>query len=194
MKPFSAMGRSVIPKTRKEVLPSIVVQLLAYNPETGELFWRERERKWFKSDRAFKVWNSRFAGKPAFTSICHYGYREGALFNMTFKLHRVAAAIMNGVWPDVVDHIDGDPLNNAWENLRAVDQSSNMRNQKQHNSNTSGVTGVTWDASKKKWAASVWVNNKRKHLGRFENLRDAAEARALANEKYGFHENHGRTE
>jgi hypothetical protein len=183
----------MIPQKREQVTPIIVAELLAYNPDTGELFWRKRDRIWFKSDGVHKAWNARFSGKPAFTSICHYGYREGAIFNMTFKLHRVAAAIMDGEWPEVIDHIDGNPLNNVWDNLRTVDQSANMRNQKQHASNTSGVTGVTWDASKNKWAASIWLNNKRKHLGRFETLQEAASARSAANKENGFHQNHGRT-
>lgn len=42
----------------------------------------------------------------------------------------------------VVDHIDGNPLNNSVFNLRLVDISKNRRNCKMLNTNSSGHTGV----------------------------------------------------
>lgn len=45
----------------------------------------------------------------------------------------------------VIDHIDGDPINNKIENLRLVSQSTNMKNRLfdyMQSNNTSGITGV----------------------------------------------------
>jgi hypothetical protein len=47
----------------------------------------------------------------------------------------------------VVDHIDGNPLNNTRDNLRLVDQHVNTLNRGMSRTNTSGVTGVCRDDS-----------------------------------------------
>jgi hypothetical protein len=39
--------------------------LLDYNPETGALTWKPRDRWWFIDDHQWKVWNAKFAGQKA---------------------------------------------------------------------------------------------------------------------------------
>ena len=56
--------------------------------------------------------------------------------------HRAAFLFMTGSIPDTIDHIDGDPGNNAWCNLRAATHAQNMKNRKIPSHNTSGVKGV----------------------------------------------------
>ena len=51
-------------------------------------------------------------------------------------------------------------------------------------SNTSGVTGVMWDKSRKKWKAEITFKGTVYKLGRFENKEDAIKARKDAEEKY----------
>lgn len=48
---------------------------------------------------------------------------------------------------------------------------------KKKKNNKSGVTGVYWDKRRRKWAASIKVKRKSHHLGYFDSLEDAAEAR-----------------
>lgn len=50
-------------------------------------------------------------------------------------------------------------------------------------SNTSGVTGVSWDKSRQKWSASIIFKKKIYYLGRYENKEDAIKARKEAEEK-----------
>jgi len=50
--------------------------------------------------------------------------------------------------------------------------------------NTSGVTGVSWDKSRNKWEAHIKLNQKKKHLGRYNNFEDAVKARKEAENKY----------
>lgn len=50
-------------------------------------------------------------------------------------------------------------------------------------SNTSGVTGVTWDKSKEKWMAQIVFKGKTYNLGRYLNKEDAVKARKEAEEK-----------
>lgn len=50
--------------------------------------------------------------------------------------------------------------------------------------NTSGVTGVSWDKSRNKCLAQIVFQGKKYHLGRFDKKEDAVEARKKAEEKY----------
>ena len=49
------------------ITQEIIRKLLDYDPETGKLTWRARDRKWFKSDRDCNAWNAKLSGKEAFT-------------------------------------------------------------------------------------------------------------------------------
>lgn len=51
-------------------------------------------------------------------------------------------------------------------------------------SNTSGVTGVSWNSKKEKWVAQIWFKGHLYYLGRFDNKNDAIKARKEAEKKY----------
>ena len=51
-------------------------------------------------------------------------------------------------------------------------------------SNTSGVRGVCWDASKKKWAAHIGFQSRRIKLGCYNTIEEAAAVRKAAEEQY----------
>lgn len=166
--------------------------LLSYNPTTGELFWKQRPRSRFTSDRACSTWNSRYAGQPAFTAVDRKGYRVGGINDQTYRASRVIYKLVHGIDADQVDHEDGNRQNNRLLNLRDVSGLDNQRNMKRPSNNTSGVIGVSWDTAKNKWTARIKVNGKTIHLGRFSELADAAAARKQAEQQHGFHPNHGR--
>lgn len=42
--------------------------------------------------------------------------------------------------------------------------------------NTSGITGVSWDSSRKKWLAQIRIDGKKKNLGRYCSQEDARNA------------------
>lgn len=46
--------------------------------------------------------------------------------------------------------------------------------------NTSGVRGVSWDKNRQKWAATIVFKGKTYHLGRYNNIEDAAAVRKEA--------------
>lgn len=92
----------------------------------------------------------------------------------TLKLHRFLTNCPDGL---VVDHINGNTLDNTSYNLRVCTQSENGQNRKDLNvNNTSGLRGVTFSAKHDKWAASVMVNRKRIHLGLFDDKQMAGQA------------------
>ncbi len=178
--------------------PELLRKLLRYDPETGKLFWRCRPVELFTDGRhsAGRVcarWNTRYAGREAFTALDSFGYRVGAILNRRVSAHRVIWAMVHGVWPaDVMDHIDGDPDNNILNNLKSTTQSVNMRNRKRPSDNTSGAVGVDWHKPKVAWRARIRDNGRNIHLGYFSDKADAITVRKAAEVKYGYSPTHGR--
>lgn len=169
----------------------IVKEFLDYDPETGKLTWRERDRKWFTSDRTCNSWNVRFPRKEAFTSLNNGGYLEGKILGKYYKAHRVIWLWMTGEWPkEQVDHINHDRTDNRWCNLREASRLENYRNQSQYKNNKSGCTGVCKQGLK--WYTQIAVDGKNVYLGRYNSYDDAVAIRKEAEVKYGFHNNHGK--
>jgi hypothetical protein len=75
---------------------------------------------------------------------------------------------------EIVDHIDGNGLNNSRSNLRIATNSQNMCNRNAPVSNTTGVKGVYWRKGAGKWEASIKHLGKRTYLGLFTSIQDAA--------------------
>lgn len=105
----------------------------------------------------------------------YIGWIDGKYRYKRLYLHRI---IMKAGPGDIVDHINGDPLDNRRCNLRVVTQHINMqnRNRKPHARNTSGYRGVVWSKEKGKWAARAKLDGKRKFIGYFASPEAAAEA------------------
>ena len=126
-------------------------------------------------------------GRIKKTQINGHGYYYVQLFEigkrMTGKrIHRLLAEIFHPNYDKkkCVDHIDGDITNNKLSNLRWVTHEENMQNRKKHSNNRSGITGVYWYKTLQKWQASITLNGKTKHLGRYEMLHEAVRARKYA--------------
>lgn len=97
-------------------------------------------------------------------------------------LHR---AILNAPEGCEVDHIDGNGLNCQRYNLRLATPTENRRNRGKPMTNTSGYKGVYWDTIDRKWKAEICVGGgKKKTIGRFSTIEEAADAYRKAAEKY----------
>jgi hypothetical protein len=111
--------------------PTVLPTIFDCDFSTGELRWKPRPVELFADERACKMWNTRFAGKRALTTISFYGYPHGALFNRGTLAHRVIWALAHGRWPEgQIDHINGNRADNRLCNLREVKPSDNQRNMK----------------------------------------------------------------
>ena len=163
--------------------------LLDYDPDTGLLSWRERPREMFSSDGQHSGWNKKYAGKPALNSYSKGVARVGSIFGKMFLAHRVIWFLVHGVWPDTIDHINGDPSDNRLINLRNVTQADNARNMKRSKLNKSGITGVRQEPSGN-WSAHIGEGGKSRRIGTFPTIEMAAQARAQA--AVHFHQNHGK--
>jgi hypothetical protein len=83
----------------------------------------------------------------------------------------------------VVDHINGDTHDCRKYNLRVCSVKENIRNSKPQGG-TSNYKGVSYDKSRDKWSASIKVDRKSIHLGRFSGEEDAAKAYDSAAKEY----------
>ena len=169
-------------KTIESVLPpGELATRVSYDPLTGILIFKPKDG----CDRLTKTWNSRFAGKVAGSKV-HGGYLELNLSvaSTTYRLraHRIAWALMTGEWLSReydIDHINGDPSDNSWVNLRRCLHHQNMRNQSRSVANTTGYKGVAERRDMKSgaiWQARITVGGKTQCLGHFDTAEDAARA------------------
>ena len=96
-------------------------------------------------------------------------------------LHRM---IMDCPEDMVIDHINHDKLNNCRSNLRIVTNQQNQMNKGKQKTNKSGVIGVDWYKRCEKWRAEIRFNNKKIHLGYFDDFEEASRVRKEAEKKY----------
>lgn len=107
---------------------------------------------------------------------------DGTLLDSTIRMH-ILIMNSNPILYDV-DHINHNIRNNRKENLRVILHNENLMNTKLYSNNTTGVKGVYWDKSRKKWMACITAYKKTYHLGRFDNFDDAVKARKEAEIQY----------
>lgn len=88
----------------------------------------------------------------------------------TVIMHRV---IMNAGGNEIIDHINGDGLDNRKENLRVVSNRANLNNR--HSKKKSKYPGIYF-SKKKRWIARITINGKRKYIGSFKNEKEAYKA------------------
>ena len=74
----------------------------------------------------------------------------------------------------MVDHKDGNPLNNKRDNLRLCTPSQNTKNSRIRSDNSSGFKGVRKKG--KKWLAHITYEGKKRPLGSYSDKIEAAKA------------------
>ena len=149
-----------------------------YNPETGDFHRKTRQ--------------GIYAPGLVNNAPNKDGYIPMKVEGKIYVAHRLAYLYMLGRFPSRdMDHINHTKTDNRWVNLRAVTPAENARNQPLMKRNTSGVCGVYWLKKSRCWRASIKTKGKRISVGRFKCFKDAVAARHAAEEKYGFHPNHG---
>ena len=154
-------------------LVKLISSSLSYDSQSGDIFWKQANSNRIKiGDKAGYV------GEDKRISI--------RLGNKLYKAHRLIWLLTYGKWPEgVIDHVDGNPLNNRLSNLRDVPQSVNTHNhRKARSNNTSGLLGVCRRDDIGKFQAKIQVMGKVIFLGTFMTAEEAHEAYLTAKRKY----------
>jgi hypothetical protein len=115
-----------------------------------------------------------------------YAQRHGKQYGL---LHRVVLARVLGrslVRGEVVDHINGDGLDNRRTNLRIATYPENQWNSKKHIDNVTGYKGVRFQKRINRWEAKITAQGVCYFLGSFDSPEKAYEAYcAKAKELFG---------
>lgn len=122
--------------------------------------------------------------------------RVGKTIKLNFTFKKIRKELTHWIWfymtgqfpKGVVDHIDGNKRNNAWDNLRDVTQAVNLSNKHMaQKNNTSGYLGVS--AHQGKYKARIKVNGKQIVLWPFDTPEEAHHA--YLNERAKHHPTKG---
>ena len=112
------------------------------------------------------------------------GYRMIRFNKQSYFEHTLIFILFNDYRPTEIDHINGIRNDNRIENLREATSSQNQYNTKLLKRNTSGVKGVNWHKTSKKWEVRIGVNNKRICLGVYDDIELAELVAQEARHKY----------
>lgn len=139
---------------RREITQAELKENLHYNPETG-VFTR-------------KIANARRVKVGDVAGCSRYdGYVTICINSKPYFAHRLAWLYMTGADPrEVIDHINGNPADNRFCNLREANNQQNIHNQtKPPKNNTTGYLGVSFSKRDSKYIAHIKINGKAKHIG-----------------------------
>lgn len=110
------------------------------------------------------------------------GYANGSNNQIgTVRLHRYILSVPKD---KQVDHINRNKLDNRKSNLRIVTNQQNQFNRGLNKNNTSGIKGVHFNKSCKKWCCQITHNGKIVHSELFDNLELAIAKRKSLEDKY----------
>ena len=165
--PFSFCEIAV--RRRRRVTRARLRALLHYDRETGEFRWRERTSP--------RVHAGLIAG-----TLNRDRYRLIAIDGRSYPAHRLAWLYMTGQWCSLmIDHRDGNPSNNRWNNLRRATRSQNSANRRVSRNNTWGLKGVSLHRGR--WCATICKKGRKHFLGCFSTPQAAHAAYVKAARK-----------
>lgn len=133
--------------------------LFSYDPMTGEFLWKDGHRKGLRADYKLKS-----------------GYRKIGIKKYPYEAHRLAWVYMTGRWPERIDHVDLDPSNNAFKNLREALPWQNNANVQGRGSCKKGVTRHKGG----RYQAQIKLGGRNFYLGLFDTEDEANAAYAGA--------------
>jgi hypothetical protein len=145
-----------------------------YDPILGHLLFRTG------LTRLGKCCGSKRIGKRCGSEVAT-GYSKTTISGTQLLIHRLIWILHNGDIPDsmIIDHIDGNRLNNRIENLRVCTSNENLFNSGLSAGNKSGAKGVyrrVLTSGLVRYTVKISVENKVFRLGHFNTLELASVA------------------
>ena len=171
----------------RKLTQAFVKSILNYDIDSGDFYWLPKEPSMFNDgfgrytkERNCKIFNSKFAGKLAGNLVD----RTHIIISINYtkhEAHRLAWFYITGYYPKEgeIDHIDRNPLNNKFSNLRLATIAQQNMNQSKFKTKdgvpcSSIYKGVSWNKGKQKWRARIVFDKKEIHLGYFIDEKEAA--------------------
>ena len=111
-------------------------------------------------------------------------YYEVHIDGQKYLVHRLVWFYSYGVWPNIIDHRDGNTRNNSLKNLREVTVAQNSLNKKRSKNNLCGAKNVSYKQDRNKYAVNLDVDGKPKHIGHYPTIELAKIAATEARIKY----------
>lgn len=134
----------------------------------------------------YKDGRKRFYKGKVLSPTMTKGYKQAALMmkgrHKSFRISQLVAMAFLGHEPDglklVIDHIDGNKLDDRVENLRIVTNRANASTCFRTNNGTfsSEYLGAHWHINSLKWNSSIYYDGIYVYLGSFDNEADASDA------------------
>jgi len=144
--------------------PSEIRQFFSYDADNGELRWR--------------IDNARAKAGNLAGYVCT---KEGGRVKVSFRYktiwaHQIIWVLQTGKWPSFpIDHINQNPSDNRWCNLRVATYAQNSGNNRKH-ANKYGYRGVFLIKHTGKFGARVVVEKKVHYIGSYATPELAFEA------------------
>jgi len=140
------------------------------------LYYDQLTGWFFHKNHGIPAWDAKWAGKKAGT-LDAKGRCQLWILGKAYRAHRIAWLYMTGSFPkSEIDHINCDPLDNRWENLRLATRS--QQNQNKRPMRAWPPKGVYWHKQSGMWRAKIGKISK--HLGLFDCPAAASIAYQLA--------------
>lgn len=151
-------------------------EVLLYESSTGVFVWT-KPSKFHRS----------LVGKPAGTVVTSNGkrYISIGINGVYHRAHRLAWLYVYGIVPEMIDHVNGDSLDNRISNLKECDYAMNNQNSKRKKKPNGLPLGVR-ATPKGRFQARISVNKRKLHLGTFDTAELASKAYLSARNKYHY--------
>ena len=149
---------------------------IKYDPETGDFFWRKDSKRRKAGEKAGWVDKAKSGNK----------YLKITINGKKYSAHRLAWMIMNGNADlcGIIDHKDGNGLNNKWNNLRLSTHALNNKNCRY--ANGSGIKGIY-----ERVTYLVYIGENQ-YVGSYNDFFEACCARKSMENKLMYDVNHGK--
>lgn len=139
----------------------------------ADSFEELNEYRWYRSSSGYTVRNTR-------KDESINGIRR------TILMHREIMGLPRSGRSSVIDHVNGNKLDNRRSKMRICTNKENQRNRGCCKNSKSMVKGVSWHVRNKKWQATITNEGRKIHIGYYDDIKDAKRARLEAEVRFGW--------